>query len=302
MHDLTIITLFVKLDDFLKTQISATEPTQTAQYRNQLPLNTRFLFLSKNRSSDRKMSLSEIATIFLLHQCSRTKTFKAFLFNHHRLLKSYFPNLLSYSRMVHWIGKLYPFLQQFVHTLLTPADAFKYTSVYALDSTKVNPHQDKHFPKTLRRTTGVGKTHDGWFIGYKLHLLVDTKGHIYRYDISCGNANDRDPVKGGLLDGIVGVVFADRGYVGAQLAQELKSKLIKFVARPTDSMTLEKMDFEWFWAKKYRQRQAVEGVFHQLKNTFNLVPRFVKSANCLRIYILANLCMYCLHKLEKSPA
>ena len=112
------------------------------------------------------------------------------------------------------------------------------------------------------------------------------------FDLSPANRHDLDPIKGGLLDGLAGVVFADSGYVSAQIRQDLMAKDVAFVAKPTAAMADMRWYFDRNWDKRYRQRQVVEGVFSRLKNRFGLLANSCRSATSLRVRVLASIVAY----------
>ena len=66
-------------------------------------------------------------------------------------------------------------------------------SAYSIDSTKIDPHKLKTNSKCLREKAGLGHTHEGFYIGFKLHVVANRKGQIVAFDLA--------PVKDGMLDG-----------------------------------------------------------------------------------------------------
>jgi len=120
---------------------------------------------------------------------------------------------------------------------------------YAMDSTKINPPKHKNFPKYLRKSTGFGSTHEGFFTGFKLHVLGDMRGRIMAADLSTGNRHDLEPVKGGLLNGLGGTVFADSGDVSGQVRQDLWGQDLALVGKPKAQMVDERWTFDRSWGK-----------------------------------------------------
>lgn len=277
-------TVFVQLDDFYKSKIKRLESSKYARLD------------SKCRLADAKITLSEAACLLVVYQSSRIEHFKMFLDLFRPTLLRLFPGLPSYSRLSAWMKKCEQLLLDFVNSnLAEPGDRL---SRYAIDSSKIDPHFDKNMPKSLRRQAGVGRTHEGFFIGFKLHLLVDMDRRIVRVDLSCGGHHDLDPVKGGMLDGITGIVFADSGYVSGPIAQELRLSDLALVAKPTKSMVDDLWVFDriWGWLCKdggeYRKRQTVEGVFSILKRCFGLRSKSCRCASTLRSRTWASLAAY----------
>ena len=283
MNDLTATLVYTQLDDFFKAR------------QTQLGIKNYARLDSKCRLKGAKITLPEAACLLVLFQASRVEHLNAFLDLWRPSLGRLFPTLPSYKRLGAWIQKAEQLLLDFVQSNL--AEPGGRLDRYAVDSTKIDPHKDKHFPKSLRKQTGSGRTHEGWFTGFKLHLLVDMKGGVVAADLSEGGRHDLDPVKGGLLEGVRGVVFADSGYVSGRVREELWSQDLVLVAKPTPQMADERWTFDRGWGKpggEYRKRQLVEGVFSVLKRCFGLQARSVRSAAALRSRVWASLAAYLL--------
>lgn len=242
------------------------------------------------RKADAKITLCEASCLMVLFQASRQPHFKQFLDWNRPTLLRLFPSLPSYGRLNAWRHKCEQMLLAFAKKGQTePGDRL---SIYLIDSSKVDPHKLKSNPKCLRGKAGFGHTHEGGYIGFKLHLVVNRKGQIIAFDISTANRHDLDPVKGGLLEGISGIVFADSGYVSQQIKQDLMAKDIAFIAKPTAAMEDLRWYFDKNWGKQYRQRQVVEGVFSRLKNRFGLLANSSRCATSLMVRMLASIVAY----------
>ena len=253
--------------------------------------NDNWLFCLRNRNSDRKMSLVEVATILMLYQQSSCPSFKMFQKLTNPWLSRLFPKMLSYARLSYWFGKLEPFLADYAHSTLPKAPK---QALFLIDSTKIDPHRAKNHPKILAKKVGCGYTHEGLFIGLKLHALVDRKARLMAFDLTTGNVNDLAPIKGGLLDGFQGVIYADSGYTSAFYRETLKQKNITFIAKPKRTMEFETEAFNLKWAKPYRQRQIVEGFFKVLKHSCGLLSHSTRSVRSFKSRIYASLCLYSL--------
>lgn len=281
LNELTATLIYTQLDDFHKAQV------KRLQRENYARLD------SKCRLKGAKITLPEAACLLAMFQASRVEHFKAFLDLCRPTLLRLFPKMPGYKRLCCWAQKAEQMLLDYVQQhLAEPGDRM---SRYAIDSTKIDPHKDKNFPKSLRRATGCGRTHEGFFTGMKLHLLVDMRGGIVAADLSGGARHDLDPVKGGMLEGVAGVVFADSGYVSAQVKQELWGQDVALVAKPTAQMADDRWTFDRSWGRpggEYRKRQRVEGVFSVLKRCFGLQARSARSAAALRSRVWASLAAY----------
>lgn len=282
MNDTIATHAYVQIHEFYKKRTESSNE------------NDLWLFRLKNRSLDRKMSLPESACLLLMFQSSGCGQFNKFMALGGEGLLRMFPRMPSYANLLKGFRMIEAFVLDFMNSLLTePGDRL---SIYALDSTKIDSHKAKHWPKSLRREARAGFTHEGVFFGFKLHLLCDMNGDVVAVDLSAGSAHDLSPVKGGILDNIKGIVLGDSGYVSGPVAQELRSRDLALVAKPRPEMADELWVFKKVWAKTYRKRQIVEGVFNVLKNSFGLLSRSVRCSAALRSRVWASLAAYCLHK------
>lgn len=282
MNDTIATHTYVQIHEFYKSR---------TKHANE---NELWLFRLKNRCADRKMSLPESACLLLLFQSSGCSQFSKFVQLGGVGLRRMFPAMPSYANMLRGLRMIEAFILDFMNSLLAePGDRL---SIYALDSTKIDSHKAKNWPKSLRREARAGFTHEGVFFGFKLHLLCNMKGQVVAVDLTAGSTHDLSPVKGGMLRHIKGVVLGDSGYVSGQAAQELRGRDVALVAKPRPEMHDELWLFKKVWAKIYRSRQVVEGVFNVLKNSYGLLSRSVRCAAALRSRVWASLAAYCLRK------
>ena len=57
----------------------------------------------------------------------------------------------------------------------------------------------------------------GWFMGFKLHLVINDKGEIMAVKLTKGNVNDSSVVEA-LTRGLHGKLFGDKGYSVLQIS------------------------------------------------------------------------------------
>lgn len=281
---------FVQLDDFLKAKLA--DPERPGML---LKDNEFYLFRLKARDKGRKLTLAETACLSMLFQVSTCRSIKAFLFISRPWLLKLFPTLPSYSVLIGWLPRIEPFLVDFLDSAMK--DPGGRDSIYLIDSSKIDPHKLKNNPKCMRGSAQFGHSHEGVWLGWKVHVVVNRQGEIVAWDLSAGNRHDLDPVKGGLLDGLSGIAFADGGYVSEQQRQSLKDQDLAFVAKPHENMADARWIFDKIWRQKYRQRQVVEGVFNALKNLYGMVGSTARCADSARCRVLSALALYCMPKL-----
>lgn len=73
-----------------------------------------------------------------------------------------------------------------------------------------NLRQRKH--KVFKGIATKGKTSTGWFFGFKLHFLFNTKGEIVRLTVTSANVHDTNPVAD-MMQGIKAKLIGDKGYI-----------------------------------------------------------------------------------------
>jgi hypothetical protein len=200
---------------------------------------------------------SEVLTLALLQGCLGVASLK----QTYRLVaahyRSAFPHLCSYAQ---WMARLQSLTVQ-IRALLrattclpTPDPAF-----YLVDAKPLPVcHRLRHGRVRLLREEGAywGKTSQGWFFGFKLHVLRHIHGRIVNLVLTPGNWDDRAPVPA-LLEAVNGgVTLGDLGYRGKQRAEEW--------AEDADMFVLTRADAPEKKSLLAHVRQAVETSFSQL--------------------------------------
>ena len=74
-----------------------------------------------------------------------------------------------------------------------------YTGISFVDSTplRVCRNQRIFIHKTFEGIAKRGKCSIGWFLGFKLHLIINDKGEILNFMFTSGNVDDRESLKQG---------------------------------------------------------------------------------------------------------
>ena len=104
-----------------------------------------------------------------------------------------------------------------------------------------------------------------WFIGFKLHLIINDKGEILNFTFTPRNVGDREPLKQGkFLDNIKGKLCAEKGYIGQALFENLFLNGIQLVTKVKNNMKNSLLSI----ADKIllRKRALIETVNDELKN------------------------------------
>ena len=234
-----------------------------------------------------RMTLSEVMTIVIHFHQSKYRTFKDYYLNHVcEHLIDYFPNLVSYNRMVELMPNV---LTACLYYLKSRQG--QVTGISFVDSTSIPVCHPKRITrnKVFKETAKLGKSSMGWFYGFKLHLIINDSGEILSCQITPGNVDDRTNLSS-MTQGITGKMFGDKGYIkkelfeqllnrGLQLITPLKSNMINKLVPMNDKILL-------------RKRSVIETVNDQLKNISYLVHSRHRSLHNFILNLITALIAY----------
>lgn len=264
--------LFCLVDDFVKS------------YNQELAKHQ----IGKQRQPTRvtRLSESEIITIILLFQQSPCKNFKFFYQLYLPLYQKEFPSLVSYPRFVALMPRALMGLCLLLHFSCVSSQGVSY-----IDSSSLAVCHPKRISrnKVFKGIAALGKTTKGFFFGLKLHLIVTSQGDIVSCKLTPGNVDDRKPVPT-LVKKLKGLLFGDKGYIGAKLFQELYQQGIKLVTGIKKTMKNKLININ----EKIllRKRSIIETVFDYLKNKLSIEHTRHRSPCNALIHILSTLLTY----------
>jgi Transposase DDE domain len=216
--------------------------------------------VKQRRRRSTHLSLSESLTIMIAYHESGYRCFKdyyRFVLVYHR---SEFPRLVSYERFVALMKRSLP-----VVVMLFAALRGEATDILFADSTPyaVCKAVRRYTHKVFEGLAALSKNSVGWFYGLKLHFVFNDKGSIVRLSITPGNVDDRKGLKG-ILSGLTGKIFGDRGYLGKDFFEDLWKQGIQMVTRLRKNMKNKLMNL---WDRFYLdKRMTVESIFSSLKS------------------------------------
>ena len=247
------------------------------------------------RIRETKISMGEMLTILIMFHLSGIKCFK-YYYEYVVLQKfsSYFPNAISYKRF----NQLMPRAILPLSILLNSLKGEK-TGIYFIDATKMpichNKRINNH--KTFNGLAQLGKSSYGWFLGFKLHMVINNKGEIMAIKITKGNVDDRKPVEQ-LLKNLKGYTYADKGYIDGNLFLKLYNKSMKLIYGIRNNM---KNKFLTLFDKiMLRKRSLIESAFNILKNQMNIDHTRHRSPYNFLVNTLSALIAYCFYKGKPS--
>ena len=133
----------------------------------------------KKRKRRSKLSLSELMTLTVLFHQLRFRQFKNFyLIYVCRHLQAEFPRLPGYQRCVELLPRCVAPLTTLFEMLKGQCDG-----ISIADATAIAVCDNRRIacpPSGLRRQRRRGKTSMGWFYGFKLHAIINSKGELIR--------------------------------------------------------------------------------------------------------------------------
>ena len=206
-------------------------------------------------NADPAFTDSEVITIALMQSYIGVDSLKQTYTIIAENFASAFPLVCSYQQ---WIARLHK-LSPLIGRLFETARHLGNCRLYLIDSKPIPVCKAiRHGRVRLLRDAGAyfGKSSAGWFFGFKLHTLRDINGCVVDAMLTSGNLDDRGPasVLAEAVDG--GVMLADLGYDGAELAENLieQSELLLITRREVP----EKRELH------SSVRQGIETLFSQL--------------------------------------
>ncbi len=115
-----------------------------------------------------------------------------------------------------------------------------------------------------------GKASTGWFLGHKLHVVINHLGEIVSFCITPGNTDDRKPVEQ-LTQGMWGKLSADMGYISRSLKEKLKAKGVEFITRLRSNMKRQALaQFEQLMPRKRPLIESVNGLPQELPSRYSI--------------------------------
>ena len=275
--------VFCEVDDF----------TQTLEWPSSqalLPAPTQ----CRDRSTD--LSPSEMMTILILfHRSDGYRNFKGY-YTHYgsRYMKPEFPNLVSYSRFIQLLPRLFWPLLGYLRRRKGSCRGLN-----LVDSTPLKVCHNRRISRhrVFRGMAARGKTSMGWFFGLKPHLVIHETGDLLGLALTPGNTDDRDPVPQ-ITQGIWGKLFGDKGYLSQRLFEILRQQGIQLSTSLKKNMKPRLLSL--FDKLLLRKRCLIESVFDYLKNIAHLEHSRHRSPLNALIHLVAGLIAYTYF--EKRPA
>ncbi len=280
-----ITEIFCSIDDFCKEFVPLFEK--------------KLIGASKKRKRACKLSLSEVMTIQVLFHLSRVRDFKTFYIGYlQEHLRDYFPNTVSYNRMVELCTEsMLPLL-----AYLKIQGTGRCSGISFIDSTPLRVCHNRriHSHKVFNGLAQRGQCSIGWFFGFKLHIVTNDSGEIIDLLITPGNKDDRTPLKmKNFIKKLWGKLYGDKGYIGKELFETLFANGIHLVTKLKKNMKT-KLLTPMYDVIMLRKRAIVETIIDQLKNIFQIEHSRYRSPINFFTNVFSGLIAY--NFTEKKPS
>lgn len=144
----------------------------------------------------------------------------------------------------------------------------------------------------------IGMSSYGWFMGFKLHIVINNQGQIMAIKITKGNASDISAVDS-ITRGLCDKLFGGKAYIAKDIFAKLFSRGLRlFTGIRRGDMKNHLLDIED--KILLRCRSIIESVFNILKNSMNLEHSRHRSPVNFLVHILACVNSFNVNKSEKS--
>lgn len=252
----------------------------------------------KKRNKSCRLSDSEVITILISFHLGGFRNLKHFYINYvQKHLVKEFPKTVSYNRFVELQQKaMLPMI-----VFLKFVRVGSCTGISFVDSTSIKVCKNKRIfnHKVFDGMAKRGKSTMGYFFGFKLHLVINDKGEILDFVITQGNVDDRAPLKdGAFLSKIYGKLFADKGYVGQKLFEQLFINGIHLITGIRSNMKNCLMSIND--KILLRKRSIIETINDELKNICQIEHSRHRSIENFITNMISGLLAYSF--LPKKPA
>ena len=241
------------------------------------------------RNKPNKLTLGEVVTIAAYYHQSGYKTFKHY-YKKSLELESAFPNMPSYNRFIELQQKAAIPLALFAKLRSEGVcDGYSFIDSFPLEVShpkRVRSH------KTFQGLASSGKTSVGWFYGFKVHVIINSRGELLDFTITSGNVADNNAqIIEQLTKAISGKLYGDKGYLlNAKLFQKLFLKGIHVVTKIRSNMKNKLMDIgDKLMLKK---RGTIESVGAVLKEDLNIEHSRYRSPITLFLNVFSALIAY----------
>jgi len=243
---------------------------------------TRFLnkkSLGSRAGRKSKLSTAEFMTISFLKNTHRIPDNKALYdwLSDSKYFSSMFRSLPSYQQFNEGLNKTFSYFV-LATAILVAKNKSKTSKYFVVDSTclPICSNGYRYRCKMGKGLANSSKNLNGWWHGFKLHLIINDNMEIVSMRISSASTKDFNVLDESFVKGIVGYLVGDKGYISRRVAKYLKENFdIELLTLPRKNMKKPPVQREKI--KILKKRPIVETVFSKLKNCLGMVTSRARS-------------------------
>lgn len=191
-----------------------------------------------------------------------------------------FPNLIDRTRFNRRRRRLQPQIaqiQEYVGSRLAAESSLMIIDSVPVPVVKLARESSYKICKDNFQTApakGYSSVNKGWFIGYKLHVIIFGNGVVQQSGITKGNVHDINYLKS--VESLPGEkqLLGDRAFISRVVQLDLFEK---FEVRLNVPFRSNQYDYKKYPKKLKGKRQMIETFFAQLCDQFNLKRNYAKT-------------------------
>jgi IS5 family transposase len=246
-----------------------------------------------------KLSRSELLTIAVIKQNLGIKTNKSLYNLIKDCGKNYFSELPSYQQFCIGLESNLIYLA-IINTTLTKVNAHKKTDFFIIDSTPLpickNVYRSRS--KLGKNIASSGKNMNGFYFGFKLHIIINDSMDIVAFKFTKGSVSDIAALDKKMVEHISGYLIGDKGYIGKEKAQKLRENNVNLITRPRKNM--KKLPVSKKILNMISKRQIVETTFSLLKSKFSIIFQHARSLKSFFSQVFAAIFSYNIYRNDAS--
>ncbi|MFH0951769.1 MAG: IS982 family transposase [Patescibacteria group bacterium] len=183
-----------------------------------------------------------------------------------------FPHLPTYCTFVKHCHRIIPQFITVLEQLLVSTAPVRFMDSTMLPVCKL-VRVDSH--KVAKNIAKLGKNHQGWHYGFKLHASVNLKGQLCGLAFTPANVHDAQKITS-LVNEYTKVAVGDGGYTASVMRKHIWETYGTLIVSPPHPKQTKKL-LTWWQDLLLKMRPKIESVFDYLKEHLHLVTSFPRS-------------------------